>query len=127
MTDDVQKHLTRADLSLRAAERMMPEFPSDAISRAYYAVFHAAKAVALLLDIDRSSHHALWSVFGREVANTELMPRECHKYALDLFSARMSSDYLADPADTVALAERHLQNAREFVAAAKTFIEEHTR
>lgn len=65
MKPEAQKHLARADQLLAAAESLIQQgFPPDAVSRSYYAMFHAATAVLLELGIQRSSHHATWAAFG---------------------------------------------------------------
>lgn len=128
MNSEALDHIARAETFLYAAEKLFKiELWDDSVSRSYYAVFHAATAALLSQGIVRKSHHAIWSAFGQYLAATGRIDREFHRNALDIFEARNLSDYSAKSWTTREDAEESLQNARAFVAAAKTFIEEHTR
>ena len=123
MKDDVQEHLGRAGELLRAAHDLLRlDYPDDSISRSYYAMFHAATAVLLELDIRRSSHHAVWAAFGQFVTARGLMDVRHHHVGLRLFADRSRSDYLARPGGTQEDAERNLRAAGDFVAACETLL-----
>ena len=58
----------RATQSLHAAELLAREgYREDAVSRAYYAVLHAAKAALLVHDVATTSHAAVRRMFGRHL------------------------------------------------------------
>ncbi len=127
MNPEPSDHIARAEGFLHSAEQLFKmEFWADSVSRSYYAVFHAATAALLNQGIVRRSHHAIWSAFGEHFAATGRMDQRLHRYALDIFEARNLSDYSAKSWTTREDAEESLQNARLFVAAAKTFIDEHS-
>ncbi len=127
MTAMPSGHLDRADQLLDVASVLLQSrYWSDSVSRSYYAVFHAAKAVLMETGIERNSHHAVWSAFGEHIAARGRMDRRLHRLALDLFEARVASDYLPIVGDTEQDASEHLTFAREFVAAACAFVEDHT-
>jgi hypothetical protein len=123
MTEEAHRHMKRAEEFLHVAkENLQNEHPSDCVSRSYYAIFHAATAVLKLLGIERKSHHALWSAFGEQVAARGLMDSELHRIALDAFSARSLSDYLAEPLDSNEDAVAALKSAQRFVDACSDFV-----
>ena len=127
MIQEAQLHLKHAADCLEAAAHLA-ELGSvlASINRSYYAVFRAATACLHSIGIQRSSHRALWSVFGREIAAKGLMTRVLHRGALSLLAARNEGDYLSDPRVSAEEAREHLTFAREFVAAARAFVEDHT-
>lgn len=117
-------HLNRAEELLRAAgEILRLGFPADCVSRAYYALFHAATAVLLELGVQRSTHRGVWSAFGQFVTKPGLMDVRHHHAGIELFAARSRSEYRAQPEDTPQSAEADLATARDFVAACRTFLE----
>ena len=128
MKAEVGKHVARSEELLRAAgELVRLGFPADSVSRSYYAMFHAAKAVLLDLGIERKSHHAVWAAFGQHVAAPGLVDRALHRVAILAFRARLRSDYLAEPEDTEADARDACASAEEFVAACRRFVEARSR
>lgn len=124
MKPEAAEHMARGERFLRVARELADlGFGDASASRAYYAMFHAAKAVLLELGIERSSHHGLWAAFGQHVANTGLMDRRYHRECLRAFRVRLRSDYEASPE----LSERDIEDTRasaeEFVAARRCFLE----
>jgi len=121
---EVQQRLARADELLRAAKDLLClGYPSDSVSRSYYAMFHAATAVLGEVGIERSSHHAAWAAFGEHVTAKGLLDVRYLNQGLLMFKARSRSDYLAAPKDTPDQAEESLQVATDFVAACRGFLE----
>jgi uncharacterized protein (UPF0332 family) len=67
----------RATQSLRAAELLASEgFHEDAVSRAYYAILHAAKAALFVHDVAATSHAAVRRLFGQHLINTGEIERQ---------------------------------------------------
>lgn len=63
--EEVQAELLRADKSLAAARSLLKDdFLEDALSRAYYSILHAARAVLLAEGVSVSSHRAVRRLFG---------------------------------------------------------------
>ena len=61
---EAKNELIRAEKSLESANVLLRNgFYEDAISRAYYAVLHAAKASLTLLEINVESHRAVRRLF----------------------------------------------------------------
>lgn len=65
----------------------------DAINRAYYAMFNAARALLRLLGIEVKSHEGLITEFGLHIINKGMMDRKYGRMLRIAFEARSSSDY----------------------------------
>jgi uncharacterized protein (UPF0332 family) len=93
MTPDIQEHFQSADEFLReSAHLMRGGFYRGAVGRAYYAMFHAAKAVLLSREIERGSHHAVLSAFGEYIVKPGLLDRRFHTYITKAFARRNECD-----------------------------------
>ena len=66
-----QKELDRAKKALLAAKTLLEnQLYEDCVSRAYYAVLHAAKAALATKDIEPVSHNAVKRMFGLHLVKT---------------------------------------------------------
>jgi len=73
----VKQEMDRAGKALRAAEVLLDEdLFEDAVSRAYYAVLHAARAVLLTLDISPSTHDGVRRMFGLHLVKPGILETE---------------------------------------------------
>jgi len=62
----IQAHLQKAKKSLQAAESLLKDdFYEDSVNRAYYAMFHSAKACLAKEDLFPKTHTGVVSKFGR--------------------------------------------------------------
>lgn len=88
---------------------------SDAVSRAYYAAFHAATLLFYCSGRTFSSHAQLVGAFNREFVSTHLLPEETARTLRDLFELRQAADY--DVVGTIQEAEarKALDRAEDFV------------
>ncbi|MBQ7654942.1 MAG: HEPN domain-containing protein [Clostridia bacterium] len=64
-----------------------------AANRAYYAVFHAIRAVLAMDEIDMSKHSAVISEFRRRYLKTDILDRRFSGLITDAFEIRNESDY----------------------------------
>ncbi|MEX0992371.1 MAG: HEPN domain-containing protein [Solirubrobacterales bacterium] len=98
-------------------------FFSQAISRAYFAVFYAAEAALLELGETRSKHSGVISAFGKHVIKEGHVDESTGRYLRSLFERRNEADYgFAEvPKDEAKLA---LGEARTFVAAVRSWMAE---
>jgi len=77
MSDLPQKELIRAKKTLLAANTLLEnQLYEDCVSRAYYAVLHAAKAALSIEDVEPQSHHAVRRMFGLHLVKTGKIERE---------------------------------------------------
>lgn len=65
----------------------------DAVSRAYYAVFHAATLLLYCAGLEFSSHAQLIGAFNREFIRTRLIDPTTGAAFRDLFELRQGADY----------------------------------
>ena len=87
----------------------------DAVSRAYYAVLHAAKAALLTRDIVTESHAAVRRLFGRELVRTGEIERDWAKVLLREQEEREVADYEVGAVIDLATAEELVGDARRFL------------
>ena len=77
MNDISQKELIRAKKALLAAKTLLEnQLYEDCVSRAYYAVLHAAKAALVIEGVEPQSHHAVRRMFGLHLVKTGKIEKE---------------------------------------------------
>ena len=77
MNDISQKELIRAKKALLAAKTLLEnQLYEDCVSRAYYAVLHAAKAALAIEGVEPQSHHAVRRMFGLHLVKTGKIEKE---------------------------------------------------
>jgi len=80
MKDLSQKELTRAKKALLAAKTLLENrLYEDCVSRAYYAVLHAAKAALVTVGIEPESHYAVRRMFGLPLVKTGKLEKDFAK------------------------------------------------
>ena len=84
----------RARNALSASEALVSkELFDDAISRAYYAMFYAAKALLIRDGVGANSKHsAVVSAFGREYAKKGKIEARYHQMLIQDFEWRQKAD-----------------------------------
>lgn len=116
--------LEKAEENLTAAENLIA---SDsyriAATRAYYAVFHAMRAVLAFDEIDRKHHSAVIAEFRQRYIKTGLIDKKQSDTISKLFDLRTDSDY--DDFFIISKEEvcQALEKAEEFVHEVKRFIQ----
>jgi uncharacterized protein (UPF0332 family) len=123
MTEQVGRELARARVELGASGALIDSgYPAPAVSRTYYAVFHAAVAALLVLGEVRSKHSGVVSAFGHLVVHEGGFDRQIAQPLRDLFEERNDVDYgLQDP--TLEEARDRLARAERFVTEVERWIE----
>ena len=117
-------HLEKAVERLKAAEKLLQDgYYEDAVSRGYYAMYHAAKAALSTVDVFPRTHEGVVSEFGGRFVLTGVLPRDLGRDLADAKVARETYEY--SPTATVGKpeAEMILANAQQFVNAIKTLLE----
>src|SRR4030042_4010993 len=111
-------HMEKAIKRLRVAEKLLQNGDyEDAISRAYYAIYHAAKAALATIDVFPKTHEGLVSEFGKRFALTGMLPRELGKILADAKAARETNEYSVTETIKKPEAETIFANPKEFVTA----------
>ena len=101
---------------------------ADAVSRAYYAVLHAAKAMLAYNGFGvPNTHDGVSNRFGRHIARTGLIERHFASEIGRLYDLRNRADYVvdavfgeADAQDAIARAEAFLNRLHTLLATAIT-------
>lgn len=108
---------------LNAAKTLLKDgFIDDAISRAYYSMFHAASAVLLSAGISVESHSSLKNLFGLHFVKTGKIDKKFSRWLNKLKDERENGDYdiftSFDPED----AKIDVQGAEEFLEEMKKYL-----
>jgi uncharacterized protein (UPF0332 family) len=118
-----QALMARAHEKLTVPKRLLADdFFADAVSRAYYAMFYAARALLAARDVYPKTHRGVISQFGLLFVK----PGHFERAIFDFF-VRAHED--REEADYGVLAEIEVEEAKELVEAAEVFVEacEHMR
>lgn len=119
---EVRSLCSKANRSLASARRLLEAGDHDfAVSRAYYAMFYAAKAALLLGNVKRSKHAAVIAAFGEHLVKTGSFTAEHHRILRAAFDDRGEADYadMFPPREEV---ETRLSEARQFLDAVSAFV-----
>lgn len=95
----------------------------DAMSRAYYAVFHAARALVFLAGAEPRSHQGLSDLFGRLVVEKGLMAAHDALALIRLQAYCHQADYAQPFQIAPDEARREIETAREFVGRAGRLVD----
>lgn len=114
--------LTKADMSLRAASRLLALGHIDsAASRVYYAFFYVAQALLDTQGLRFSSHGQVIAQYGRLFAKTRLLDPRFHRTLSEAFDVRQSADYTVSIPDP-AVIESLIQEGNRFLDEAFEYI-----
>jgi uncharacterized protein len=122
--DNARAEATLGDDALRAAEALLGlGLANDAVSRAYYAAFHYARALLLLEGLEPKTHRGVVSLLGShfEVSGRLAAGRVSELAALQTF--RSIADYDSRDRLSLARAEAQVATARGFVDAARAILQ----
>lgn len=112
----IQAEYARAQKSLRAAQRLYEDkLFEDAVSRAYYAVMHAAKAALLVHDQNPEGHAAIRRAFGATLVRPGHIEKEWAATLASEQDQRIAADYDADFVIEPESSEHLLNDATRFV------------
>lgn len=128
--DDVTKHLYIAAHLARATDDLATARDNvahghwrGAVNRAYYAVFHAASAALLQLDIERARHAGVQAAFGASLVRSGLIEPEFGQLYSRIRQAREMQDYdVTAVALTCEETERLVSDAERFVTRVESYL-----
>jgi hypothetical protein len=98
-------------------------FLRDAVSRAYYAAYHWARAVLLLKGIEPRTHRGTIQLFSLHYAKDGPLTDETVGLLAHLETYRELSDYTPSAKFTEHDARAEIERAERFIAACKTVAE----
>ena len=123
-----EKHLERADEKLGSANLLFENnMSTDAISEAYYAMFHAAKALLALKDVYPRTHAGVVSQFGLQFVNEGLIEELYAKSLAKAQTKREKADYDIYYEPSKEEAESIIEDAENFSRRIKDVISEDTQ
>lgn len=92
---------------------------NDAISKAYYAMFYASKAILLALGEDPHKHKGVVNLFGKRVARVGLSDLRYGRVLATTARMRIDADYNEQYFATEEEAHDAVRNAQDFVNEAQ--------
>ena len=120
----IHSYLAKARDKARVARELSDRGDwDDAVSRAYYAAFHAAQAALLTEGQRADTHRGLVVLFALLLVKTGKLDRRWGKFLANLKDDREAGDY--DPLSYVdeETARRAVAEAEEFVAAVARYVD----
>jgi len=119
----VEASLKRAEKALKSA-RLLEENGEleDATSRAYYAMFHATRALLFSKDIKAKTHKGAISLFGEKIVKQGIMSEEYADILRKAFDLRQKSDYEIYSETSVELVREVIKNAERFIERVKELV-----
>ncbi|OGU39233.1 MAG: hypothetical protein A2X61_07045 [Ignavibacteria bacterium GWB2_35_12] len=94
----------------------------DAVSRAYYAVYHAMTAALLFKGQVYSSHARTIGAFNRDLIKSGVFPKNFTRMIHDLFDDRQLGDYDVDMSFEREIAEKNIKNAEMILSAVEKYL-----
>ena len=117
---EAEDRVRAAEEALRASHLLLDNgLWSDAISRAYYAMVYAARALLATKGLEPTTHRGTVHLFGREFVRPGTFSVEVAKSLTAAMALRDRADYGMRDDLTERDARRTVEAAQEFVAAAK--------
>jgi len=123
MKEEIKIRLEKAKEKLEAAKYLLKGgFYDDAISRAYYAVFHAAKAILLLFNEDPKTHEGVLHKFGLRIIKEGILDKKYGVILRRLKEMRETSDYVILAYFTEDEIKEAIRAAEEFIHVIEDFL-----
>ena len=123
--EEIKKEFHRAKKSLQSSRLLLRDnLLEDALSRAYYAILHAARAVLLAEGVTVTSHRAVRRLFGQHLIKPGKLSTRLATILAEEQDDRMLADYdvLFDPERE--RVQKRVDDAEAFLAAIKVFLTE---
>lgn len=109
--------------ALRSAQILArEELGTDAVSRAYYAILHAAKAALHVNDVGADSHAAVKRLFGLHLIRSGVIEAEWSAHLGRSLEERLAADYDAEAMFSAKEAKYECQRARKFVGRIRRYL-----
>jgi uncharacterized protein (UPF0332 family) len=121
---DAARPAARSREELRAARTLLAAgFPSQAVSRAYMAGFHAASAALMSVGETPATHTGVVSAFGKRIVSEGGLDHEAGRTLRRLLDDRNDVDYaLAQAPEPTA--ERAIEGAQQLIYATERWVAE---
>ena len=123
---ELSKHrLERAKQDLKDAQLLcINSSLLSANNRAYYAIFHAMRAVLALEPIDFKRHKDVQAYFNKNYVNTEIFPKKLGHRIAEASKAREDSDYDDEFVINLEETKQQIETAKELISLVEKYINE---
>ena len=119
-----RRMLAAANEKLDAAKNLRDNgYFNDAVSRAYYAAFHAVSLLLFLSDQAYSRHGQLIGAFNRDFVASGKLPKDLGKALGRLFDRRQTADYDIFDRASREEADQAIADASALISAIDSYIE----
>lgn len=119
----IKKMLEKSSKKLEAAKKNFElGLYDETISRAYYAMFHAAKALLLTKNIEPRTHKGVITMLGEHFINEGILPREFGKVLSYVKDYRENGDYDEYFDADEELAKDIIKDSEKFVSKIKKIL-----
>ncbi|MBI5379945.1 MAG: HEPN domain-containing protein [Nitrospirae bacterium] len=119
----IRGYIQKAEKKLQVAERLLASGDyEDAVSRAYYAVFHAAQGLLFTEGERAETHKGLVTLFGLLFVKTGKFKKDIGKYLANLKDDRESGDYEVFSYIDRETAEAAIREAKAFLKESKSYL-----
>jgi uncharacterized protein (UPF0332 family) len=122
--EEIKKEIERSKKSLEAARKLFADkLLEDAISRAYYSVLHAAKAVLLAENVKVDSHEAVKRLFGLYLVKQNKIDKKYSRILREEQDERFLADYDVAFSPEEAQVEKRIKDAESFLKEMIRFLQ----
>jgi len=116
----VKTSLSRAESALRSAKLLLEHGElEDAASRAYYAMFHATRAILFSKGLKTKTHKGTVSLFGEHIVKKGVLGEEYADALRKAFDLMQKSDYEIYAELDAKLVKETVNNAEKFITKVK--------
>lgn len=120
-----KQYMDQSEEELNAALLLYgKEFYREAISRAYYSMFHAAQALLYLRRISPKSHKGVIQKFGEEFIKPGLLEKKMGQMLTQAESMRLKADYDVGAPIHKEECKEILDNCKDFLTQVKEAIKD---
>jgi uncharacterized protein (UPF0332 family) len=126
-TKEILYYLQKAEKKLSSATLLLDQgFYEDAVSRAYYAAFHAIVALLRVENVDLSQHkHAfILNQFRIYFIDTQILSSDLYSKILNIKAIREHADYSINTEIEQLEAEQIINDTRTLVDKIKEYLEQ---
>ncbi len=121
----IESEMKKAEQSLKASQALLEQaYAEDAISRAYYAIFHSARAALKAKDIETTSHQALIRQFALHLVKPGLIEIEYGDILRQEKEDRETGDYETFVTFSLKEAAVRVQDAGRFLKRIQQFLKD---
>jgi hypothetical protein len=125
VTDYIREEMKKGRNALKAAEKLLAEsLLDDAVSRAYYAVFHSARSALMTKSIETKTHQGLIRNFALHLVKPGIIEVEYGDILRQEKEDRETGDYEPFVTFEHSEAEKRVQDAKRFLERIEQFLKE---